>query len=155
MALYRENRQDHRRLLANTICPEDSRYRSDLPQYVRGVLIPATGNIQANKVVVDRPWTTFIHGGNRAPALMRALCDGPNIGLTTGYVKSELELKGQVKTREKIEEYALLCTYPEFSLICYFTRRRAKSGGGVRTRNGKRSPLKICSRKLVVFVIVC
>ena len=29
--------------------------------------------------------TSFMHGGKRAPTRIRALPEGPNIGLTTGY----------------------------------------------------------------------
>lgn len=35
-----------------------------------------------------RSVTSFMHGGNRAPALIRAYDEGPNIGFTTGYQKT-------------------------------------------------------------------
>ena len=34
---------------------------------------------------------SFMHGGKRAPTRMRALPEGPNIGLTTGYAHIGVE----------------------------------------------------------------
>lgn len=35
--------------------------------------------------------TSFMHGGKRAPTRIRALPEGPNIGLTTGYAHIGVE----------------------------------------------------------------
>jgi len=42
--------------------------------------------------------TVFMHGGKRAPTLIRALPEGPNIGLTTGFIKFEIECS-RLRTR--------------------------------------------------------
>ena len=42
-------------------------------------------NIQGNGVVSGRSVTSFMQGGYRAPALIKALDDGPSMGFTTGF----------------------------------------------------------------------
>jgi len=62
---------------------------------------------------------SFMQGGNRAPRLMRALDEGPNIGFTTGYVARTIRNRPEpnkptLKTRT-LNENGLPCSFPLYA----------------------------------------
>ena len=82
---HHETRQSHRHLRGDKDDLVGWLYHLSLKTRVRGKGSQRLSyDRHANGVETGGSWTSFIHGGYRAPALISALCDGPSIGLTTG-----------------------------------------------------------------------
>jgi hypothetical protein len=62
----------------------------------------------------------FMQGGNREPRLIRALDEGPNIGLTVGYSGDDQWLRSQngitsLKKARTLNEKGLPCAFPLYT----------------------------------------
>lgn len=56
----------------------------------------------ARRVSSGMSFITFMQGGNRAPRLIKALDEGPNIGLMVGYMTSVISDYSQNRITEKL-----------------------------------------------------